>query len=64
MAAATKKPANGGFFNESENRTQLFDFGFLVHHVFAYRRIEFANLDLLRVEPLVLSRRVEVPGSC
>ncbi len=59
-----KKPANGGFFNESENRTQLFDFGFLVNNVFANRRVEFSNLDFLRVEPLVLGRRIEVPGSC
>ncbi len=64
MAAVTKKPANGGFFNASEDQSHLLDFGFLVHHVFAYRRIEFSNLDFLRVEPLVLGRRVEMPGSC
>ena len=64
MVAVTKKPANGGFFNESENQSHLFDFGFLVNYMFADLRVEFANLDLLRMEPLVLSRRVEMPGSC
>ena len=64
MAAATKKPAVGGFFNASKNRSHLLDLAFLVDHVFAYRRVIFADLDLLRMKPLVLGRRVEVPGSC
>ena len=51
-------------FYASKNRSHLLDLAFLVDHVFAYRRVELADLDFLRVEPLVLGRRVEVPGSC
>src|SRR5690606_41596079 len=51
-----KKPAERRVFS-------LLDLRFLVRHVFAYFRIEFLYFHLLRMEALVLGRRVEMTGA-
>ena len=48
----------------SKNQSYLFDFRFLVHHVFAYLRVKFADLHFIRMEPLVFSCCVKMPSTC
>jgi hypothetical protein len=51
-----EKTAFGGFF-------WLFNFRFLVDHVFTDPGVEFFDLELLGVQTFVFRRRVEVSGA-
>ncbi len=42
---------------------ELLDLRFFVGDVFAHDRIEFLGFQLVRMQPLVLGRRVVVPGA-
>jgi hypothetical protein len=59
---AIKNPPNGGFF-QGLAAVDLFDLGFLVHHVLADRGIEFLDLHFARLVPLVLGRGVEMSSA-
>jgi hypothetical protein len=50
-----KKPASGGFF--------LFNFRFLIKHMFACFGIVLLGLHLFRMQPFVLGGCVEVTGT-
>src|SRR5580693_30076 len=49
------------FFTRS--RALLFDLGLFVGDVLAHHRIEFAHFHLVRMQPLVLHRNVEMAGA-
>jgi hypothetical protein len=69
LQQATRNAAPGRFyFGELGRETaramvKLFDFRFFVGDVFTHDRIEFLGFEFVRMQPLVLGRRVVMPGS-